>query len=162
VLGVAHRGARVGVRCGLLHVAERHPDVEGGGDECVSQGVRADLLGGTGAAGHPPDDPGGAVPVQPSPVRSQEERPFGALPDRQVDRAGGARGERDSDDLAALADDDKGAVPAFQAHVLDVRSGRLRYPQPVQRQQRDQRVLGSRAESGGDQQGTDLVAAPFG
>ena len=62
---VAHGGARVGVRGGFLHVAQRDPGVEGGGDERVPQGVRADLLGDPGAAGDPADDPGGAVPVQP-------------------------------------------------------------------------------------------------
>ena len=121
---VAHGGARVGVRGGLLHVAQRHPGVEGGGDERVPQRVRADLLGDPGAAGDPADDPGGAVPVQPPPVRGEEQRPLGALADGQVDRAGGARRERDGDDLAALAGDDQGAVAALEAQVLDVRAGR--------------------------------------
>jgi hypothetical protein len=71
-------------------------------------------------------------------------------------------GERDSDDLAALAGDDQGAVPAFEAHVLDVGSGCLRHPQPVERQQRDQRVLGGRAEADGDQERADLVAVQGG
>jgi len=38
-----------------------------------------------GAAGHSPDDPGGAVPVQPLPVRAAEDRPVHALADSQVD-----------------------------------------------------------------------------
>jgi hypothetical protein len=122
---------RVGVRGGLLYVAQRHPGVEGGCDERVPQRMRADVLGDPGAAGDPADDPGCAVPVQPPPVRSDEKRPCGALADGQVDRASSARGERDGDDLAALAGDDQGAVAAFQAHVLDVRAGGLRYPQPV-------------------------------
>jgi hypothetical protein len=42
---------------------------------------------------------------------------------------GGARRERDGDDLAALARDDQVAVPALQAEVLDVGAGRLRYAQ---------------------------------
>ena len=37
---VAHGGARIGVRGGFLHVAERDSRVECGGDECVPQGVR--------------------------------------------------------------------------------------------------------------------------
>ncbi|SRR6266566_1829413 len=41
---VAHGGAWVGVRGGLLHVAEWDAGVEGGGDERVPQGVWADLL----------------------------------------------------------------------------------------------------------------------
>jgi hypothetical protein len=38
-------------------------------------------------------------------------------------------------------------VPALQAQVLDVRAGRLRDPQPVQREQRDQRMPGRRTEA---------------
>jgi hypothetical protein len=101
--------------CGLLHVAQRHPGVEGGGDERVPQRVGADLLGDPGAPGDPADDSGGAVPVQPFPVCGDEEGSFGALADRQVDRPGGARGERDGDDLATLAGDNQGPVPALQA-----------------------------------------------
>ena len=52
-----------------------------------------------------------AMPVQSPPVRGNEQRPFAALADGQVDRAGGARGERDGDDLAALAGDDQGPWP---------------------------------------------------
>ena len=41
--------------------------------------------------------------------------------------------------------------------MLDVRSGGFRDPQPIQREQGDQRVLGRRPEPGGDQQGAKLV-----
>ncbi len=37
------------------------------------------------------DNPPGAVPVQPPPVRGQEYRSFGALADSQVNRPGRAR-----------------------------------------------------------------------
>jgi hypothetical protein len=87
--------------------------------------------------GDPADDPAGAVPVQP-PVRGDEQRPFAALADGQVDRADGARGERDGDDLAALAGDDQGPVAALQSQVLDVRAGGLRYPQAGEGPLRDQ------------------------
>ena len=110
---VAHGGARVGVGCGFLHIAQRDSGVEGGGDERVPQGVRADVLGDPGAAGYPADDPGGAVPAGPPPVASAEERSFGALADRQVDRAGGARCERDGDDLAALPGEITVPVPGL-------------------------------------------------
>ena len=125
---IPHRGARVGVEGGLLHVAQRHPGIERRGDERVPQGVRADVLGDPGAAGHAADDPGGAVPVQPAPVRSDEQRSFGTFTDSQVDGPGGARRERDGDDLAALAGDHQGAVPAFQAQLLDVGAGGLGHP----------------------------------
>jgi hypothetical protein len=98
--------------------------------------------------GDPGDNPPGTVPVQPPPLCGDEERAFGPLADGQVDRAGCAWRERDGDDLAALAGDDQGAVAAFQAQVLDVRAGRLGYPQPVQREQRDEGVPGGRPEPG--------------
>ena len=60
--------------------------------------------------------------------------------------------------LAALAGDGQRPVPALEAQVLDVGAGGLRDPQPVEREQRDQRVLERRAEPGGDQQGAELVA----
>jgi len=63
------------VGCGFPHVAQRDSGVEGCGDERVPQGVRADVLGDLGAAGHPADDAGGAVPVQPPPVRGGEQGP---------------------------------------------------------------------------------------
>jgi hypothetical protein len=97
--------------------------------------VRADVLGDPGAAGDPADDPGGAVPVQPPSAFGEEARSLGALAGGQVDGAGGARGERAGDDLAALAGDDQGSVAALQAQVLDVRAGRLRHAQPVEGEQ---------------------------
>jgi hypothetical protein len=32
---IAHRGARISVRSGFLHIPERDPGVQGGGDERV-------------------------------------------------------------------------------------------------------------------------------
>jgi hypothetical protein len=46
--------------------------------------------------------------------------------------------------------------------VLDVRSGGLRYPQPVECEQGDERLLGRRAEPGGDQERAELVAVQGG
>jgi hypothetical protein len=46
-------------------------------------------------------------------------------------------------------------VAAFEAQVLDAGAGGLGYPQAVQREQGDQRVLGRRAEPGCDQQGAE-------
>jgi hypothetical protein len=64
--------------------------------------VRSDGLGDPGAARDLADDPPGAVPVQPSPVFGEEDGAVAAFAGGQVDRPGGARGERDGDDLAAL------------------------------------------------------------
>jgi hypothetical protein len=102
------------------------------------------------------------VPVQPFPVRGGEQRSFGALADGQVDGAGGTRSERDGDDPAALASDDRGPVAALEAQVLDVRANGLEDPKAVEREQGDQRVLGRRPEPCSDQQGTDLVAVQSG
>ena len=154
----AHRGARVGVRGGLLHVAQWHPGIEGGRDERVPQCMRTYVRDDPGAAGDTADDSGGAVPVQPPPVGSEEHRPFGPLADSQADRPGGARRDRDGDDLAALAGDHQGTVAAFQAQLLDVSAGRLRHPQPVQRQQGEQRTIGRRPQPGGDQERAELIA----
>jgi hypothetical protein len=49
-------------------------------------------------------------------------------------------------------------VPAPGAERLDVRAGRLGHPQPVQREQGHQGLLGRRAEPGGDQQPAEFVA----
>jgi hypothetical protein len=86
--------------------------------------VGRDGLADPGTAGGLADNPPGAVPVQPPPVRGQEHRPAGALADGQVERPGGPRRERDGDHLAALAGDRHGPVATFQAQVLDIGAGR--------------------------------------
>ena len=93
------------------------PRVQRRGDERVPQRVRPDGLGDPGAAGDLADDPRGAMPVQPPAIGSQEDRPFAAFADGQVDRPRGAWRERDSDDLAALAGDHQGPVPALDAQA---------------------------------------------
>jgi hypothetical protein len=55
----------------------------------VPQGVQPDGLGDSGAAGDPP----GAVPVQVVAVGGEEHRSLAAFADREVDGAGGARGQ---------------------------------------------------------------------
>jgi len=70
----------------FLDIRKWHPGIEGGGDERVPQGVRADQLGDPSAAGYPADDPPGTVPVQPAAIGRQEDRSVRALTDRQVDR----------------------------------------------------------------------------
>ena len=85
-----------------------------------------------------------------------------AFPDGEVDSAGRARRERDGHDLAALAGDHERAVPTFKAELFDIRAERLRHPQPIQRQQRDQRVLAGAAQPRRDQHGADLVAIEAG
>ncbi len=66
------------------------------------------------------DDPPGAVPFQPPPIRSQEDRPFAAFADSQVDRPSGARRGRNGDHLAALAYDGQSAVTTLDAQRLNI------------------------------------------
>jgi hypothetical protein len=112
---VSHGCPWVGVGSGFLHVPQGHAGVQGGGDERMPQRMRPDVLVDPGPAGDAADDPGGAVPVQPPPVRREEDRSLASLADGQVDRPRGARRQGDGDDLAALVGDDQGAVTAFQA-----------------------------------------------
>jgi hypothetical protein len=71
-----------------------------------------------GAAGDPPDDPPGAVPVQPPPVCGKKGRSLAPLADGQAGCPRGARGERDGDDLAALAGDGAEVMCDAQRHYL--------------------------------------------
>ena len=64
---------------------------------------------------HAPHDPPGGVAVQPIAVSSEEDGSFAALTDGEVNRASRAGRERNGDDLAALAQDRQGAMPALEA-----------------------------------------------
>ena len=120
--------------------------------------MRTDRLADPGPASGPSDDPGGTVPVEPAAIRSQEDRPLGALADGQVDRPSRARCQREGDDLAALAGHGQRPVATFYSQELDAGAGSLRNRQPVQGEQGDQRVLGWRPEPGGDQERAEFVA----
>ncbi len=133
-----------------------------GGDERVPQRVGRDGFGDPRAARNFADDPPGAVPVQPPSVGGEEDGPVTPFPGGQVDRPGGARRERNGDDLAALADDRQGPVPALQAQMLDIGASSLGHSQPVQGEQGNQRVLQRRANAGGDQHGAEFVAVQGG
>ena len=84
--------------------------------------------------------------MRPVLCRSSRARPrpgtavLRSVPDGQVDRTGGPWCQRDGHHLAVLTGDVESPVPALQAQVLDIGAGGLRYPQPVQREQRDQRM----------------------
>jgi hypothetical protein len=159
---VPHRGPGIGVRGSFLYIAERHAGIQRCGDERVPQGMRANLLSDPGTAGHLADDPPGAMTVQPPAAGSEEDGSLAALAGRQVNRPRGPRRERDRHDLAALAGDHQGPVAPLDAQCFDIRAGSLGDPQPVEGQQRDQRVLGGRPEPRGDQQRAELVAVQSG
>jgi hypothetical protein len=116
--------------------------------------VRPDGLGDPGTAGGPADGPPGAVPVQSATVGGQEDGALAALADGQVDRPGGVRRQWDGDDLAALAGDHQGTVPALDAQRLDVGARGLGDSQPVQGQQGDECMLGGRPKPGGYAEGS--------
>ncbi len=115
----------------LLHIAQRDAGVESGGDERMTQGVRADRLVDPGLAGDAPHDPPRGVAVEALAVRPDEDRPLGPLTNGQVDRAGRAWRERDGDDLAALAEHREGAMAAFDAERFDVGAERFGDTQAV-------------------------------
>ena len=71
-------------------------------------------------------------------------------------------GELLIDDLASLAGDRQGPVPALEPQLLDVGAGGLRYPQSVECEQGDRRVLVRLAEPCSHQQRAELVAVQRG
>jgi hypothetical protein len=117
-----------------------------------------DTLDDPGAASDPPDDPPGTMPVQPTAICSQEDRSFDALTDGQVYRPRGPRRERDRHHLAAFTRDHQSPMPALNTKIFDAGAGRFGHPQPIERQQRDKRMLSGRPEPGRDEQRTELVA----
>jgi hypothetical protein len=120
--------------------------------------VRVDRLVDPGASGDATHDSPGCVTVETLTVRGEEDRTVGTLADGQVDRPGRAWRQRDRDDLAALAQDGQGPMAPLEPERFDVCAQRLGHPQPVDRQQRHQGMLGRPAQSGGHQQRADLVA----
>ena len=79
--------------------------------------------------------------VEPFTVGVEEDRTFQPFTDRQVDCPGDAWSEGHRDQLAALAQHRQRAMAALQSEGLDVGTDRLRDTQPVQRQQRHQRMI---------------------
>jgi hypothetical protein len=113
------------VRRRLLHVPERHPGVERGGDEGMAKRVWADELGDTCTPCHPSDDPASTVAIEAVAVGSEEDRSLAPLADCKVDGPGCVRREWDGHDLAPLSQDGKGSMSAFEAKCFDVGTGRL-------------------------------------
>ena len=125
---------------GGLHVPQRDPGIEGGHDERRSQHVRVYVAESAALAdrGHPSV---GRAPVESLTVPAAKNRPFVTLADDQVDGAGGAWDERDGGGLVALAGDPQGPVATLDGEVFDVRLARFAHPEPVQTEQRGQRLV---------------------
>lgn len=133
---VPHCRARVGVGRRLLHVAERHPGIESCRDEGVPECVRTHGLEvkDPSTPSDASDDPAGSVAIEAAAVATAENRALATLADCKVDGAGGAWGDGDGDDLAALAHDGQSSMSPLEAECLDIGTGRLRDPQSVERE----------------------------
>lgn len=70
----------VGVTGGDLDVPDRHPRVQGSGDEAVPERVRRDVLAHAGLLREADDDAGGSLAVQPLAVAPQQQRAAGPFP----------------------------------------------------------------------------------
>ena len=70
--------------------------------------------------------------IQPVSVTAPQDRPLDTLGDREVDRACGARDERDDGGLVALANDSQRSMPMLECKILDVGRAGLRHAQAVQ------------------------------
>jgi hypothetical protein len=108
--------------------------------------------------GIPADDSNSAAAV----VVAAEDGSFGPFPDGEINRASGAGCEGHDDDLAAFADNPKGAVAAFESELFDVGAGCFGDPQSIQSKERDEGMVAGVAESGGDEHGGDLVTVEAG
>ena len=147
---------------GFLNVAKRHTGIEGRVDERMPHGVRTDPLEDPGPSGDASHDAGRAVTIETATGTVTEDRTGAAFPDSEVDSAGGSWGERDRDSFAALAMNDKGAVPAFEAELFDVSTDRFGHAEPVQREQGDEGMIACAGQPGGDEHRADLVAVKTG
>ena len=66
-------------------------------------------------------------------VRVDEDRSLAAFTNREIDRSGDSRCQRQRDRLAALAYDGEGAMAPLEAERFDLGADRLGHPQSVQR-----------------------------
>jgi len=159
---VAAGGAGVGVASGVLHPVQRHPGVEGQGDERVAQVVRVQAArlvhpgGGREAAYQPPD----RGPVEAGPAGAEKQRPGASVRDVGLEGIHGLRGERHGGPPAALAHDPQHPVPAFGVDVADVEGAQLGGPQPIKGEQQHQGVVPGRAGAGcGDERGKRTLSS---
>jgi hypothetical protein len=105
-----------------------------------------------------PQAAGGGVPVHPGTAAvDEEDRAAHPARDCAVDGPADRWGQRDEDDLAALAAHAKDAVAVFLAQVADVSTGRFVDPQAQQPEHGHQReVILVRGLARGGQQGLEL------
>jgi hypothetical protein len=144
----------------FLHVSERDAGVEGGGDERVAEGVRADRLVDPGAAGEAARDPPGRVAVRPLPPRKTGPSTRSTIA-RSI-----ARATRGASGMVTTLPPSRStvsvAVTAREAERFDVGAERLGHAQTNDGQKRDERVLPRRGETGSDEERAHLVAIQAG
>jgi len=128
----------------------------------MTQGVRTDSLGDPGPSGDTPHDPPGRMTIEASADAVDEDRTLQSFTDGQVDGTSNAWREGHGDDLATLTHDGEGPVSPFQSEGIDVGADRFGHAQPIQRQQRHQRMVAWRRQSGGDQDRAEFVAVEMG
>ena len=157
---VAHSRARIGMARGFLDVSQGNAGIERGSDERVAQRVGADSLGDPGAAGKATHDPSGGMSIQTVSGVRDEDRALAAFPNREVDRSGCTRRERDRYHLAAFTVDREGPMPAVETERFDIGAGGFGDPQPIERQQADQRVVTSAREAATRRAPTSLRSSP--
>ncbi len=82
--------------------------------------------------GQVPQAAGGGVPVHPGAAAVEQDRPAGPAGGGAVDGPADCRGQRDQDDLGALAADPQDPVAVFLAQVGDAGAGGFEDPQAQQ------------------------------
>ena len=104
-----------------------------------------------------PHPPISGARVETVAVVAQQDRSLYPFADRQIQRSGSARDERDPGGPVAFADNLQRAMPAFEAEVLDVGPARFADPQPVQAEQHRQGGVHRRRPLGGEEERGQLA-----
>jgi hypothetical protein len=140
---VSHGGARVGMACGYLDVAQVDSRVKHCGNERVPQHMRV-----RAADAHPASPcemtktTGGGVRVHPRPAAVEQDWPRRPAADGAVDSTTDGRRQRDQNDLGSFAAHPKHAVAVFFPQVGDVGAGGFEDPQSATTENRRETVEG--------------------
>jgi hypothetical protein len=114
---------------GFLNISQWHTGIECGRDKCVAKRVRSNSFRDAGTTGDATHNARRSVTVEPLPIRSNEERGFAALADREVEGACGAQCERNRHDFATLSQNRECAVAALEPEGFDIGAEGLGDPQ---------------------------------
>jgi hypothetical protein len=145
------------MRSSLLDVAEGHACVGGGGDERLPQGMRPDGLVDPGISRYAAHETASYGAAKAPPVGADKDRPGKPFPDGKVDCPSRPPGYRHSHNFAALAQRRQGAVPR-SSPMASMSAPIASDTEPIEREERDEGVLGWCTKPRSDQKSTDLVA----